>query len=112
MKKEPSNFDHRERTEIESVQAAARTLDNDITKELNRIRKRDGDERWSTLYYEVYAPKSIGGVNVDRATLMSTIFYHTFIGSTPPNDCPLLDLPGDQNLMAYAKRKLEELKQM
>jgi hypothetical protein len=43
---------------------------------------------------------------------MSTIFYHTFIGSTPPNDCPLLDLPGDQNLMAYAKRKLEELKQM
>jgi len=109
MKNEPSNFDQSETNEREQITSEAHRLSSEILNEFKRIYKDEGFVNWG----KALMPESVyADIQVDKATLKDTVVYHILIGSTPPSSCSRIDLPGDQNLIAYAKRKLEELKQM
>ncbi|MBU1018893.1 MAG: hypothetical protein ABII07_06025 [Patescibacteria group bacterium] len=109
MKNEPPNFDSPEISEEDRAFEEACALRVEILAELDRIREkigRGGFREYDRLFHEIFRPEGI-----DRSTLLSCVVYHGLIASSPPPNLQI-DLPGDQNLMAFAKRKLEELKQM
>ncbi len=109
MKNEPSNSDQSETNEREQIIFEAKSLSLEILNEFKRINKDEGFVNWG----KALMPESVyADIQVDKKTLYDTVAYHILIGSTPPSSCSKIDLPGDQNLIAYAKRKLEELKQM
>lgn len=111
MDKEPSNFDQEERAEMRRAFEEANALRVEIQSELKRVRDkigRSGYRECERLFNEIFRPEGI-----DRQTLLACVVYHGLIESTPPWEKDLqIDLPGDQNLMAFARRKLEELKKM
>lgn len=86
----------------------ARGLRQEILAELNRIRVKSGWEVYLGCYNDIF-----GFMGIDRPTLWGCVVYHGFIASTPPWEIELqIDLPGDQSLMAFCRKKLEDLKKM
>lgn len=107
---EPSNFDTPETSEEDRVFNEAYALGVEILNELDRIRNKIGRSgglrEYERLFNEIFRPEKI-----DRSTLLSCVAYHGLIASSPPPNLQT-DLPGDQSVMIFAKRKLEELKQI
>lgn len=115
MIKEPSNFDNPEQREMLEAYQDAVQLRVAILAELDRIAIKigppNGYREYERLFDEIFRPKWI-----DREALLDCVVYHGLIASSPSSAWERknakIDLAGDQNLMAFARRKLEELKQM
>lgn len=88
-------------------------LRDEIFEELERIsEKTDPDEKWELhdrLSDEIFSP-----TGKERNHLLKYVVYHGLMGSSPnfEGDETEIDLPGDESLMAFCRKKLEGLKLM
>lgn len=117
MENQSSNFESSEKEDRAIALEGARGLREEILKELKRFKEevvfRNGSIHYAPtpeyceLHHEFFFP------NVDRAKLSNCVVYHGLMGSTIPDWAEgfQIDLPGDESLMAFWRRKLAELKE-
>jgi len=82
-------------------------LVNAIKYELERIEKKYGSETYDKLFNETFYPKGM-----TQKELLRYKVYHRLIGSTPWPGVTEMDLPGEDNLVAFVKAQMEKLKTM
>ncbi len=104
----PPNTDNfKDRVEVKQALEEADTLFDEIMAELDRIQEERGTRIHVKLFNEIFYADWM-----DRDKLIHYVVFHGLIGSSVPwGELELeIDLPGDQSLLAFARRKLEELK--
>jgi len=98
--------------EMDEAYEEACRLQDEILNELNRVKEksgRNGARVHSKLFYEIFRPEEY-----DREELLHCVVYHALISSSPPRGeiDLIIDLPGEKSYMAFARKKLAELKEM